>query len=115
MLQQPRLQDLNRDQVLRFNELKRMLKLGKIPAALINPILIKDHNDNSPTVARIDHGNQEVSIDSLLVRYVADGIGARKFFKYMVKPTEVVDEKDLPIRHNGADVKLDYQLNRIDT
>ncbi len=111
---QVRLQDLSRDQVLRFNEIKRMLKSGRIPAALLNPVLIKNHNANSPAVAKIEHTNQEVSIDSLVVRYVADGVEARSFFKHMIKPTEVIDEPDLPIYHDSASAKLDYQLDRIE-
>ncbi len=112
---QVRLQDLSRDQVLRFNEIKRLLRSGKIPAALLNPILIKKHNENSPAVAKIEHTNQDVSIDSLVVRYVADGVEARSFFKHMIKPAPKVEAvDDLQIRHDPTTAKLHMTLTELE-
>lgn len=78
---QPRLQDMSRQQREHFMEIKRLLKKGFIPAALLNPVIIKLHNENSPQVAQITHGGQEVSLDALALRYVSDGISARKHFR----------------------------------
>ena len=95
---QPRLAEMPRDKVKLFNEIRIMLKRGKIPASLINPALINQHNENSPFVAQINHGTQEISLDSLALLYAYDGIATRKHFRDMVisprnadTPLEAVD------------------------
>jgi len=81
---QPRLEEMPRDKIKLFNEIRVMLKTGKIPASLINPALINQHNQNSPFIAQINHGSQEISLDSLALLYANDGIATRKHFRDMV-------------------------------
>ena len=77
---QPRVSEMKQYQRQAFNKIRAMLKQGKIPAGLINPALLCEHNENSPQVAHIMHSEQEVSLDALAIHYAVNGIGARKFF-----------------------------------
>ena len=92
MHQQPRLSELNRHQVEKYNEIKRLLKRGKILAAMLNPAIIKEHNRVNPDVAQITHGSDEVCLDSLALLYSSDGISARKFFRDTIYDTVVKDD-----------------------
>ncbi|OYZ26138.1 MAG: hypothetical protein B7Y23_02815 [Sulfurovum sp. 16-42-52] len=98
-MNQPRLQDMPRHQTQLFNEIKRLLKQGKIPAALLNPAIIREHNENSPQVARIDHPGQEVSLDALALRYASDGIAVRKHFRDIVFPLN-----ETTVKQDNADL-----------
>ncbi len=110
---QPRLQDLTRQQVLKYNEIKRILKKGKIPACLLSPVLLRQHNDTQPEIAHIKYGDQEVCIDALILNYCADGIAARKAFRdgIYAKPTtnvEPIDEDNTMVAMSRQD-RVMYQ------
>lgn len=91
---QPRLSEMNRQQRQSFNEMKKILKQGKIPAALINPALIRKHNENSPAVAHIKNGGDNVSLDSLLLHYLSDSHIVRKYWRDTVHSSEALELDD---------------------
>ena len=78
---QPRVQDLNPHKREQFNDVIKMLRKGKIPACLLSPAIIKQHNMAQPEIAHITYADQEVNLDSLAVLYCADGVAVRKDFR----------------------------------
>jgi hypothetical protein len=100
---QPRVQDYNRQQLNLFNEVKKHMKIGMIPAGMVNPSLIAYHNDNSPKVAHITHPQQEVSLDALAVLYCDDiaGLKSRRLFTDILREesthtvVDVLDNEDM--------------------
>lgn len=101
----PSLQNMKRHQIEHFNEIKALLKQGKIPAGMVNPAIIKMHNDNSPQVARIDHSSDELSLDALAILYASDGIAARKHWRDTVHHEEPAKE--------DADPDFDLDLSSL--
>ena len=94
----PSLQNMKRHEIKRFNEIKELLKKGKIPAGMVNPMIIKEHNEVSPEVCKIDHGNQELSLDALALLYISYGVSTRKHWRDTVfskEPTKVESIEDL--------------------
>ena len=79
--------------------MKRLLKKGLIPACLINPALIRQHNENSPEVARIGNGGDNISLDALLLHYASDGVSVRKYWR-----DTVFSDGDLPTDDTFAPV-----------
>ena len=116
MRQYPRVQDFNRDQVLRFNELRNLSKRGKIPAWLLNPSIILSHNECSPSVAQL-HETSEVSLDSLAVLAVGAaevGINARSAIrKALRQPRHIVglEDEEVKIKHDPKTAKLHSLLD----
>ncbi len=113
---QPRLSEMPKYKVERFNELKRTLRTGKIPAFLLNPEIIEMHNRCNPPVAQIVDGMQEVSLDGLVLMYVHDGESTRKFFNHFVSPIatkrEPEPEPELEIKHDPAHHKVQSRQDR---
>ena len=80
MKQSVRVCDLNPAKAQRFSEILQMIREGFMPASMVNPILIRNHNDTSPTVAQIVAENGRINLDSLALLYASDGLEARKLF-----------------------------------
>lgn len=92
MLQQPQLSNMNRQQIEKFNEIRILLKQGKIPAYLVSPEIINMHNACNPDVAKVTHGSQELSLDGLALLYASDGVEIRRFFKGNLNNTLTTDD-----------------------
>lgn len=98
----PSLQNMKHHQIEAFNNIKAMLRQGKIPAGLINPKLIKEHNDNSPAVAKIEHSSDDLSLDALAILYAADGVASRKHWRDTVHHKEPTREEPIEELNLGA-------------
>ncbi len=116
MYQQPRVSEFNRHQVESYTKVRKMLAKGSIPAGLLNPILIQEHNACNPPVAHITHPGQEVNLHSLAVLYGADGVETRKFFKAMLQPSQPSRgaDDDLEIRHDPKSAKIHATLDELE-
>lgn len=91
MRSQPRLQDFNQHQREQFNEMRQMINKGFLPSALVNPELLKYHNEVNPQVAQITTPNQPVNLQALAMLYIQDRLDAVKLFNYIAKVPSVSD------------------------
>lgn len=112
-----RLQDFSHYEIQKFNDLRRILQTGKIPAYLLNPSILLAHNEKNPQVAHL-HESSEVSIDSLLVLVSGDGIigvNARAAMRGALRKKRHIKDLDddlpIPIRHDPVTAKLHAHLD----
>lgn len=112
MREQPRLSTMSKRDILKYREIRDSIRRGRIPVWLINPVIIKGHNDMSPAVAQLT-SLDEVYLDRLAVLVSGDmdtGIEARKFSKHILQPVRAV-EPEMHIHHDPAYAKLNMLLD----
>lgn len=80
-----RVRDFTHHQAQQFNRIKSMIKRGRLPAALVSAAALNAHNEVSPSQARIEHPEQEVLLDALVINYVSNGVEIRKAFRDQVE------------------------------
>ena len=102
MYQQPRVQDLNPAQRERFNELRKMINMGFLPAGMVSPALLVAHNQVNPDVAKLTHPNDKVNLQSLALMYMTEGVDARR---------QMLDATRLP-RVNDIDLDSSTTLRK---
>ncbi len=111
MRQFPRLIDMSRDQREKFNELKKHIKMGRIPSWMLNPSIILTHNECSPPVAQLNEGSM-VSLDALCILGAGEGyvgINARSALRHSLRQPRHID--DIPIKHDPKSAKLHVILD----
>ena len=115
----PRTADFNQHQAQRFNELKELLRCGKIPTWLLNPSIILSHNECSPSVAQLDEAS-EVSLDSLAVLAIGAsevGINARSAMRSALRhPRKLagLEDDEIIIKHDPVSAKLHNRLDELE-